>query len=99
MKEYILCAAIHYIDDNKYDAQPFNIEKGFVLTGWRHFNILPIATRLGRKTIGPDHKQGFLTNTNRFVDRKEGRRIALEAGQIEEGKTFQKRDLFSVDLY
>lgn len=39
--------------------------------------------------------QGFLTNKNRFVDRKEGGEIAFAAGQIKE----LKRHLFSEDLY
>ena len=51
----------------------------------------------------PDHKagesiQGFLTSKNRFVDRKEGAKIALEAKQIKELK-FSKTDLYSEDIY
>jgi len=39
--------------------------------------------------------QGFLTNKNRFVDRKEGAQIAYRSGQIEE----LKETLFSEDLW
>ena len=42
--------------------------------------------------------QGFLTNTGRFVDRKEAYRIALAAGQIT-GKNGYCGELFSEDLY
>jgi hypothetical protein len=39
--------------------------------------------------------QGFLTNTDRFVDRKEAAQIALDSGQIKE----EVKKLFSEDLY
>jgi len=41
--------------------------------------------------------QGFLTNTNRFVDREEGAKIALSCGQIKELK--YGSILYSEDLY
>ena len=44
-----------------------------------------------------ENAQGFLTNKNRFVDREEGMKIAIAAGQVDE--TYHKRDLFSEDLY
>lgn len=98
--EYIICAAIHYKSDEKFEHQPKNILSGFVLAGWRHFNIMPIATRLGRRTIGPDHTQGFLTNKGEFVGRQMARVIAYNAKQI---KTIRSRnhikDLFSEDIY
>jgi hypothetical protein len=40
-------------------------------------------------------EQGFLTNTDRFVDRKEAGQIAFDAGQIKE----ETKRLFSEDLY
>lgn len=42
--------------------------------------------------------QGFLTNKARFVDRKEGLRIAREAGQVAE-KRGNQDFLFSEDLW
>ena len=99
-EEYIICAAIHYNSDEIFEYQPKNITSGFVLAGWRHFNILPIATRLGRRTVGPDHVQGFLTNEGRFVNRKEGRTIAFNAKQVDYlGRNNKIKDLFSEDLY
>ena len=49
----------------------------------------------------PQHKageevQGFLTNKNRFVDRKEGLKIAQNAHQV---ITDQSIQLYSEDLY
>jgi hypothetical protein len=43
-------------------------------------------------------EQGFITNTGRFVDRREGAQIALSSGQIKALK-FQKHELFSEDLW
>lgn len=47
--------------------------------------------------IGADD-QGFLTNTGRFVDRKEAAELAVFAGQITMTK-FQPNTLFSEDLW
>jgi hypothetical protein len=44
-----------------------------------------------------DEVQGFLTNTDRFVDRIEGREIAIKSGQVKEEEIGKK--LFSEDLY
>lgn len=77
---------------------PFNVEQGLVLCGWRHGCIFPqIGGLVGeRQNLGIFEKeQGFLTNTNRFVDRYEGAQIAWKAGQTKEELT----RLFSEDLY
>ena len=47
------------------------------------------------KTVLVNTNKGFLTNTNRFVDREEGGKIAFDAGQIKE----ETKRLFSEDLY
>jgi hypothetical protein len=97
-KEYILCAAIWFDDGKKYNLQPYNIESGLVLCGWRHGCIFPQIGGLvkERQELGIFEKeQGFLTNLNRFVDRVEGGKIAFESGQTEELKTY----LYSEDLY
>lgn len=105
--EYILCAAIWYKDlpmknakvlDNR-GFRPYNVDKGVVISGWRHGNcIYQIVAITGLKSI-PDEAgesiQGFLTNKNRFVDRTEGAEIAFSAGQTKE----LKKTLFSEDLY
>jgi hypothetical protein len=43
--------------------------------------------------------QGFVTDTGRFVDRKEGARIALAAGQVTRETMHDPRCLYSEDLY
>lgn len=92
--EYILCASIHFDNGKTYPYQPQNINTGIVLNGHRHvcifqqwafFNtdVLKLDVT-GRHNIGfYEKEQGFLTNTNRFVDREEGAKIAFAAGQIE----------------
>ena len=106
MKEYILCAAIwcKEIPLKKEIPQvlPKNCDKGIVVTGHRHGQcIWTIGCLTGLRCVSnaPDgvgeNIQGFLTNTNRFVDRKEAGQIAFTAGQTEELKT----TLYSEDLY
>lgn len=97
-REYILCAATHFDDGEKYPHQPINIESGLVLCGLRHSSIFPqIRGLVGeRKKLGIHEKQqGFLTNLNRFVDRKEAGGIAHLAEQT---KTLIE-NLHSEDLY
>lgn len=104
-KEYILCSAIWYKEisllkpevlENRGFA-PYNVDKGLVLCGWRHANIIYQLVALTGK---PDHQQGeseqgFLTNKNRFVDRIEAADIAFKAKQIPE----EVIRLFSENLY
>jgi len=107
-EEYILCAAIWYKDmqpqfyQDKADVLkmilPFNCEKGMVFCGWRHANCLyqmVLMTGLYQHQAG-EEVQGFLTNKNRFVDRKEGLAIAQNAQQV---ITNQDAQLYSEDLY
>lgn len=99
-KEYILCAAIHYDDGKQYVHQPTNITSGFVVCGRRHHNIInTLGLVFNHKTRGREG-QGFLTNTDRFVDRKEGYRIAKAAGQLLHDLHDQSNPtLVSEDLY
>lgn len=97
MKEYILCSTVWFKDGEKYDHQPKNVDSGFVICGRRHHNCFFTAWNLGydrEQSIGRDI-QGFLTNTNRFVDRDEAAVIAYKAGQIKDRRSF----LISEDLY
>ena len=70
-KTYILCAAIHFDNDIVYPHQPINIMSGFVITGRRHNNIFITLKYLNidRFELG-DSIQGFITNDNKFVDRR-----------------------------
>lgn len=109
MKEYILCAANYYDDGEKYAHTPKNIDIGFVICGRRHHNCIRTFTQIvpfpyteeGHKIHGTEI-QGFLTNTDRFVNRKEGYKIAFEADQIKgpnKGYSENGIGLTSEDLY
>lgn len=104
--EYIICAAVHFNDGEVHQDQPVNITKGFVVAGRRHHNCFSTVQSIGsasgvegivrQKIHRHDREtQGFLTNTNFFVDRKKAGKIAFEAGQIDEPTDL----LFSEDLY
>jgi len=105
MKEYILCAAIWYkelpliVPDvlRPRGFSPYNVDMGIVFCGWRHANCLyqMVAITGLRQCEAGEEIQGFITNLNRFVDRKEGAEIAFAAKQTSE----LKRILYSEDLY
>jgi hypothetical protein len=94
--EQILCAAIWFDDGIKHYHQTNHLQSGFIMCGYRHCCIFE---QMG--IIQPDYKgkykivQGFLTNTNRFVDRVEGAAVAFKAKQTKRELT----QLFSEDLY
>jgi hypothetical protein len=113
-QETIICSAIHFDDGKEYEHQPKNIKTGFVVAGRRHHNCYNVLASLGqalnleervRVLIGVTGRdsQGFITNTDRFVDRKEGWKIAKAAGQIKHGlKVYENGDdsiLISENLY
>jgi len=91
--EFILCAAI-WINDNKvHKEQPQNIEIGFVICGRRHHNCYQTIEDLKGdvneylKSINMsdnDYRehQGFITSLDRYVNRKEGFKIAKANNQI-----------------
>ena len=104
MKEKILCSSIWYKDlplirEGFANQNPINVDRGIVFCGHRHphcmYSMIAIT---GKRSVTPEvgeYIQGFLTNKNRFVDRKEAAIIAFDAGQIEK----QKQTLYSEDLY
>ena len=70
------------------------LHEGSVYTGKRHGDAIRAAVEAtGKKPV--TGKQGFVTNTGRFVSREEAVKIALAAGQITEAKD----KLFSEDLW
>jgi hypothetical protein len=84
----ISCAAI------KLKGQVFNDRYGKT-----HAEIGLSMCKKGFCSTYPSGKaQGFLTNTGMFVDRFQAFKIALEAGQIKDGKTIHSNKLFSEDL-
>ncbi len=83
VSEYILCAAVHYDDGKVYEHQPRNIKTGIVIAGRRHHNCLLTGFILAKgKLKKADQVQGFLTNTDRFVNREEAFCIAKAADQL-----------------
>lgn len=108
-QEYILCAANHYNDGLSHTHKPKNIEIGFVICGRRHHNCISIFAQMVGFPYSPEgmklHQteiQGFLTNTDRFVTRKEAYKIAFEADQIigpNKGYSENSIGLTSEDLY
>ena len=105
-KEYILCAAIWYKDiplQKVIDGVlPKNCDRGLVVLGHRHGQCMwTMSSLTGLRSVTNaedgvgEYEQGFLTNTNRFVDREEGGQIAFDAGQTKDLRT----TLYSEDLY
>lgn len=103
LKEHILIPAIYYDDGVHHIDQPININRGYVVLGYRHRHCESIKTLLNPtydkdKTV--DENKGFLTSHNRFVNRKEAFIIAKERGQIIHNATDMSNPiLVSEDLY
>jgi hypothetical protein len=108
MTERIILSAIWY-KLLKYPGElysPKNIKEGLVITGHRHPDIIHNVYLLtGKRTAknGKDatgeYVQGFITNTNRFVNRIEAADIAVKSKQIISGSSFSGRRLYSEDLW
>jgi hypothetical protein len=110
-KEYIICSAVWYKDLPLVKPEileprgfrPYNVDRGVVMSGWRHMNcIYQMCAITGLRDIPAqvgESIQGFLTNTNRFVDREEGYDIAESANQLNDRPRGGGRTLYSEDLY
>ena len=59
--------------------RPVNLESGVCVSGLNHAQCIHITNSLlGTKLFQQgEHVQGFLTNLNRFVDRKESLKLLL----------------------
>jgi len=98
--EKVICSAIWYKELPTPYHRPVNVDVGIVFCGLRHVHCLHqmvVMTGKYQHEVGKDI-QGFLTNKNRFVDRKEAAKIALETHQIEKLSYF-KDQLDSSDLF
>ena len=100
-EEIIICAAIWYKDLPFHIQNTVNTGRGLVVSGYRHGQIIGIVNTLAELrtvTFAEDgvgeFVQGFLTNRNRFLDRKEARELFIKNGQDPE-----RNELFSEDLY
>jgi hypothetical protein len=98
MKEYIICAAIHVNNGKVYVHQPKNITTGFVICGRRHHNCFATLSLINDE---PKDKlvmiQGFLTNEDKFYNRSDSYKIAVESGQTIDDSA--AKTLISEDLY
>ena len=110
--ERILCAAVYVDTGKAEPRRlSYSYpETGLVFAAWRHsdcfvtmkawLECLDHEQHLLLEVIHPTQtrgsRQGFLTSTGRYVDRRDGYLIAVAAGQVEEG---EGRILMSEDLY
>jgi hypothetical protein len=106
IQEYILCAATWYKEQSTAELLPKNIKTGVVLCGYRHGDIVyQFLALTGKRSVLPEcgeYEQGFITNKNRFVGRKEAFDIARIADQIKgpnKGQSENSIGLTSEDLY
>lgn len=104
-KEYILCAAIKRKETKicPYGEKPYNEGINDILDieiGFRHHDIYQ---RFYPEVSMKMEDQGFYTSKGRFVDRKEGMKIAYECGQVDKELAFGEdgkiNELFSEDIY
>jgi hypothetical protein len=107
-EEYIICSAIWYkeLELKRPEVleprgfRPYNVHVGIVFGGFRHMNCMyqMVAITGLRDCEAGESIQGFLTSKNRFVDRKEAAKIAIEQNQIIKDR-INENMLFSEDIY
>lgn len=100
MKEVILCAAIWYKEQPTAYIRPVNVDKGVVVCGHRHPHCISTFIALtGKRSVLTEcgeYVQGFITSSNRFLNRAEAARLVVLTEQC----TPQNPNmLFSEDLY
>jgi hypothetical protein len=100
--EKIICSAIWYKEMNTARYLPINVDRGVVVCGHRHPHCIHTFVALtGIRSVKSEcgeNVQGFLTDENRFVDRKEAMMIAKNANQLLEPENVGSH-LFSEDIY
>ena len=85
--------------------QPKNVKTGFVIAGRRHCNCIMTMAIFLEDDLTRDRLiylnkigvEGFLTSDNRFLDRAEACKEAIENGQVDKDKV--SGVLYSEDLY
>lgn len=105
--EYVMCAANYYDDGYEHKFQPYNLNTGFIVCGWRHPNAgasySAIVTRFFDRSAEEHVKwsfgciQGFLTTKNRFLTRAEALELVKSNGQLT--KPIIGGELTSEDLW
>lgn len=87
MKEICICAAVV-------------AEDGYIVRGHRHCDCIQSILRMGKTPRKRPSMQGFITSSNRYVTREEGRRLQEESGIPSVDKEGYKGTiLLSEDLY
>ena len=74
------------------------MHEGKMWTGRRHYEIIRDIVE-GTGVSRAKGEQGFVTDKGKFVNRSEALKIAISSGQVEEGKTINRKHLFSEDLW
>lgn len=106
MNERIYSAAIWYkkLEIERKLHNPTNIDEGIVVCGHRHadiittvFNLTGLRTCTNGEDCTGESVQGFVTDSNRFVNRVTAKVIAEKAGQIINPTKFN--ELYSEDIY
>jgi hypothetical protein len=93
----ILCAAIHLKSAPTSRSLPSNVTTGMVIAGRRHSDCFAVAIAANFDCDG--YVDGFITASNRFVDRVEAFEIAKNAGQLLSHVDQDGKLLISEDLY
>ena len=82
------------------------MQDGYIIRGHRHKDCIRTAREMPRYSsdvhMPHGENQGFITSLNRFVDRKEGLKLQLEAGKESYAKKYgddYRQQLYSEDLY
>ncbi len=97
-REYVMCAANYHDDGIDHIHQPFNINTGFVIGGWRHGNVGASYMAANKDAKNwHDAIQGFLTTKNRFLTRAEALELVKSNGQLT--KPLLGGELTSEDLW
>lgn len=106
MKEYILCAANYYNDNTVNVFNPININVGFIICGHRHHNCIDTFAKMFGFPYSEEvlnlkrtEIQGFITNTNKFLNREEALVVARDANQVLDEAKVSGLSLHSEDLY
>lgn len=73
-------------------------EYPMIMTGKRHGDIFARMFNMGINYEKKTAIQGFLTNTNRFVNRKEAKQIAIENNLLLDSAS-SGEELFSEDIW
>lgn len=81
----------------KIKEAAIRVFSGKIYTGKRHCDCIMAAGKAG-ETGSLDREQGFMTESGRFVGRREAREIAEKAGQLIE-RASKGNILYSEDIY